>query len=201
MIMHRIVPALLALAAGVAVAATPGRAHAKEGYLSETSYVAVGRGGPGLAGVGFGNGAYAASGFDVRVLDADGQGGFMRVEHGTPGFFDLASAPKGGVLAFDLGYSYGGPIVGGWGSGLLGFLELGVTGWDGGTSDIVGQRAAVLEGTRYGFGVAVGAALEGSVGPFRVGVAINRRDVPFFLDGAGAYASSTTVQLRLVGKL
>lgn len=193
-----LVGSLLAL-----VLAVPGLARASDrsaGYRAEGSYVAVGRGGDGRGGSSVGEGAYAASGFDVRALGAGGHGGFLRVEHGTPGFFDFAGAPSDDVMALDMGYSFGGPLLGGWARGLLGFVELGLTGWQA-SADPALDRLLPTGPTRYGFGLAMGAAVEGAVAGFRVGVAVHRRDVPFFVAAATDYASSTTVQLRIVGAL
>lgn len=188
--MFRALPIACAL---IALSASAARAHAGEGYRSEGSYVAVGRSGEGP------DAGYAASGFDLRTLDDDGHGGFLRVEHGTPGFFDFAGPPSDDVLALDVGYTFGGPLLGSWSDGLLGFLELGLTGWQSMLDPRV--QAFFGEGRRYGVGFALGMAMEGTVGPFRVGVALHRRDVPFFVADTTGYMSSTTLQLRVSGHL
>ncbi|MFW5924673.1 MAG: hypothetical protein ACOCV4_00830 [Myxococcota bacterium] len=189
----------------LALASIAGVARANdEGYSVQGSYVAVGRGGGGRSGTGRGEGAYAASGFDLRTLGGSGHGGFVRVEHGTPGFFDITGPPTEDIMALDAGYAFGGPLLGGWAKGLLGFLELGLTGWQaspGIPASTIELRPMDTVDVRYGLGLSVGAAVEGKVGPFRVGMAVNRRDVPFFVEQGGAYAGSTTVQVRVAGIL
>jgi hypothetical protein len=190
----------------LAILALPAAASAGDApYVSSGSYLAAGRGGQGL-GVGVGEGGYAASGFDVRSLSMDGHGGFARMEHGMAGFFaNPTGGPSAGhVVALDLGYAFGGPLLGRWSKGLLGFLEIGVTTWQAASmplDEFIRAQSGFDGRGLAGFGLTVGAALEGDVGPFRVGVAVHRRDVPFMVATDTGYASSTTVQFRIMGAI
>lgn len=202
--MHRPIAILLTT---LALASLTGVARANdEGYSVQGSYVAVGRGGGGRSGAGRGEGAYAASGFDLRTVSGAGHGGFVRVEHGTPGFFDITGPPTEDIMALDAGYAFGGPLLGGWAKGLLGFFELGLTGWQaspGIPASTIELRPmdSLSDRVQFGLGLSVGAAVEGKIGPFRLGVAVNRRDVPFFVEQGNVYAGSTTVQVRVAGVL
>jgi hypothetical protein len=194
-----------AVASLLASLAAPSLAAASdEPYRSSGSYLAAGRGGAGT-GTGLGEGGYAASGFDVRALSLEGHGGFARLEYGMAGFFDAGAASTGGhVMALDMGYAFGGPLLGRWKKGLLGFLEVGVTSWQVNAmpmDEFLRARAGYNGAGLAGFGLTVGAVLEGDVGPFRVGVAVHRRDVPFLLTPQETYASSMTVQFRVMGAI
>lgn len=174
-------------------------------HLARSSYVAVGSGGSEGAKRLRSN-RYAASGFDVRGVSDSGHGGFARFEEGTESWFEPASAQDPHVLALDVGYSFGGPLVGAWEDGLLGFFELGLTGWHATDRpvDELGPSVNVGDDPVSGFGVAYGASVEGRVAGIRLGLAVQRRDIPFFVGGSRSgqgYATSTTLQLRVNGEL
>jgi hypothetical protein len=189
----------------LALLATPALASAGDApYVSSGSYLAAGRGGQGM-GTGRGEGGYAASGFDVRSLSLEGHGGFARMEYGMAGFFESAAGGAGShVVALDMGYAFGGPILGQWARGLLGFIEVGVTTWQMAAApmdEFIRAHSGFDGRGLAGFGMTVGAVLEGDVGPFRVGVAVHRRDLPFMVAAQESYASSMTVAFRIMGAI
>ncbi len=168
-------------------------------HIERGHYVALGTGGtlgPGLEG----DKLYAATGLDVRSVNASGQGGFFRLEQGDTSWLPSAPiyAPARYVLALDMGWAFGGPLAGVWNRGLLGFVELGVTSWHASSQ---GTRDVPNGDDVEGLGMAVGASLEGHVDGLRFGLALERRDVPFFLGSKPVSASSMTLQVRLDGEL
>jgi len=160
--------------------------------VTDDAYVAI--------GFGAGGKAYAASGVGLRSVNAAGHGGFVRLEQGETSWLSLASANDRYVLALDMGYSFGGVLVGKWGDGLLGFVELGLSGWHAGGSSLSAYEESLGGEARDGLGVAASASVEARIGDLRVGMAVARREVPFVVGAMDAF-SSTALQLRLGGIL
>jgi hypothetical protein len=79
--------------------------------------------------------------------------------------------------------------------GLVGFLEFGLSGWQSQAEQ--GPGGSGPERGRSGFGLAYGASIEGRVAGVRLGIAVQRRDIPFFVGPSTGHTASTTLQLRV----
>jgi hypothetical protein len=200
---HRLV--YLVVAASVTVGAAS-RAQAEPVTLpawhtTTGSYLALGQGG-GVGGpASLSSGAYKASGIDAHGLSQQGHGGFFRFEQGdTSWLAAIAQAQSTHVVALDLGYTYGGPILGDWANDhLLGFLEVGLSGWQTrlGSFEEARRLSGSASSASGGFGLAFGATVQARYGVARLGLAVQRREIPFFVGQQERYASSMTVHLRL----